>query len=127
MTSFASLYSSSAVSVSSTSLGSSSTSRMRPSAAMVAPPPVRSSLRLGQRNIERRAVIHRAFGADRSAVTLNDTLNRREANSGALELLGEMQALKHAEQLVLVLHIEAGAIIPDEYLDVAVVPADAAD
>ena len=49
-------------------------------------------------------------------MAVDDALNGRESNSGAFKLFGEMQTLKHAEQLVDVLHVEAGAVISDEYL-----------
>ena len=77
--------------------------------------------------IECRASIDRAFGADRSSLTLDDALNRRKADPRAFELLGQMQALKHTEQLVLVLHVEAHAVVLDEYLHVFALPVNAAD
>src|ERR1700758_2475297 len=53
--------------------------------------------------------------------------NRREADPGAFELLRQMQPLKHAEQLVLVLHVETRAVVLDEYLHVVAPSVNAAD
>ena len=42
--------------------------------------------------------------------------NGRKSYSGAFKLFRQMQTLKHAEQFIYVLHVEAGAIIPHEHL-----------
>jgi hypothetical protein len=49
--------------------------------------------------IKRRAAIDRGFGPDTAAVTLDDALDDRQADTGACEILCAMQALKHVEQL----------------------------
>ena len=50
-------------------------------------------------------------------MAVDDPPNGRESYSSAFKLFREMQALKHAEQFVYILHVEAGAIIPHEHLD----------
>src|SRR5438309_7510289 len=50
-------------------------------------------------------------------MAVNDPPNGREPYSGAFKLFRKMQALKHAEQFIDILHIEAGAIISHEHLD----------
>ena len=47
-------------------------------------------------------------------VLVEDALYGRQPNPGALEVLGAMQPLEHAEQLVGVLHAEADAVVADE-------------
>src|SRR5690606_7558033 len=51
---------------------------------------------------------------DAPAVAIDDALHRGEANARAGEFVHAMQALEGAEQLVGVLHIEAGAIVAHE-------------
>ena len=41
----------------------------------------------------------------------NDALDHRQPDAGAFEILDRMQALKHAEQLVGISGIEAGAVV----------------
>src|ERR1700730_16307858 len=50
-------------------------------------------------------------------MAVNDSLNGGQSYSGALKLFSQMQTLKDAEQLVYVLHVKAGAIVPHEHLD----------
>src|SRR5689334_22833197 len=50
-------------------------------------------------------------------MAVNDPPNGRESYSGAFKLFRKMEALKHAEQFIYILHVEAGAIIPHEHLD----------
>ena len=64
--------------------------------------------------VERRAPIDRRFRPDPPAVTLNDALDDRQADAGALEILRAMQPLEHAEQLVGVAHVETGAIVANK-------------
>src|ERR1700730_9553493 len=46
----------------------------------------------------------------------DDPPDGREPNSSAFKLFREMQALKHAEQFIYILHVEAYAIVPHEHL-----------
>src|SRR6202171_3448951 len=85
-----------ACSVSLTSLGLSSTSRI--SARWSA---MNLSLR---REVECCPPVDRRLGPDTPAVTLDDALHDRQADAGAFEILDAMQALEYAEQLVGVLH-----------------------
>ena len=65
-----------------------------------------------QRKKERGALVHLAFGPHFPAVPGDDALDDGESDAGAGELV-TMQPLKHAEQLVDVLHVEARAIVLD--------------
>src|ERR1017187_4972855 len=96
-----------ACSMSSTSSGLSSTSKM--SARW-------SGMRGGafRCKVKSRAAIHRCFGPDTTAMALNDALHDRQADAGAGEILGAMQPLKHVEQLAGILHVEADPVVGDE-------------
>jgi hypothetical protein len=50
-------------------------------------------------------------------MAVDDPPNGRESYSSAFKLFREMQALKHPEQFIDILHVEAGAVIPHEHLD----------
>jgi hypothetical protein len=63
-------------------------------------------------------LIDASFGSDLAPMAVDDPPNGRESDPGAFELFREMQTLKYAEQLIDILHVEAGAIIPHEHLDV---------
>src|SRR3989338_6006630 len=67
----------------------------------------------GQREVEHRALARGGFGADAAAVALDDTPHRGQANAGAFELAGHVQALERFEELVGVLHVEAAAVVAD--------------
>jgi len=41
---------------------------------------------------------------------MDDALNSSQSYSGAFKLFSKMQALKYAEQLIYILHVEARAI-----------------
>src|SRR5262245_22236811 len=47
-------------------------------------------------------------------MTRNDALHGGEPDPGPLESLGKVQPLKHAKQIVDVLHIEAHTVVPRE-------------
>src|SRR6266481_1404848 len=64
--------------------------------------------------VERRAMIHLALRPDASAVPADDALHGRQPDSCALEFRRRMQALKHAEQLRRIRHVEAGPVVTDE-------------
>src|ERR1700752_832260 len=51
-------------------------------------------------------------------MSLDDSLRRREPHARAFELLVAMQPVEDAEQLVLVLHVEARAVVGDAIDDV---------
>ena len=53
---------------------------------------------------------------------VDDALDGRQPNSGALKLFRPMQTLKYAKQLVDVRHLKACAVIGDEYLGLIVLP-----
>ena len=50
-----------------------------------------------EREVERGAFVHLGFGPDMAAVAFDDALDDGKADAGALEFLGAMQALEHAE------------------------------
>ena len=58
---------------------------------------------------------------------VDDALDGRQPNAGALKLFRPMQTLKYAKQLVDVLHLKACAVIGDEYLDLIVLPGGTAN
>ena len=80
---------------------------------LVARPPLVSSRGSAQRKAERRALVQRGVSPDPAAVTVDDPLDNRQPDPGALVLLGAVQPLKHAKQLVAVAHIKAHAVIVD--------------
>src|SRR6266545_7856263 len=109
-TSFMMLWLLSARIVRATSSGLSSTSRIFP--AFTRPPDPRSGPSQGE--VERGSPIDGAVGPDAAAVPGDDAADRREADAGAFELRRGVQSLEHAEQLVRVLHVEAGAVVPNQ-------------
>ena len=65
----------------------------------------------GQGEVEARAAIRLALGADRPAVAQDDAAHRRQADAGAREFAGAVQALEGAEQAIGEAHVEAGAVV----------------
>ena len=61
-----------------------------------------------------RALVGFCLDPDATAVLMDDALDVRQPNTGALEVLLAVQTLKNAEQLAHVSHVEADAIIADE-------------
>src|SRR2546428_3802060 len=92
------------------SSGLSSTSRIFPAFTRPPRPPSGPS----QGEVEGRSPIDGSLGPDPAAVPGDDAPDRRETDAGALEFGRGVQALEHAEQLVCVLHVEAGPIVPDQ-------------
>src|SRR3990170_8688002 len=105
VTLFASLPLRSARSASSASAGLSSTRSM----STFSNSSIRASFR--QRKIEGRARIHLALGPDPPAVPGDDPLHDGQADARALELLLAVQPLEHVEQLLVVAHVEPGAVV----------------
>src|SRR5947207_2122426 len=66
-----------------------------------------------QSKIEGRAVIGFGLRPDTAAMTGNNSLNGRQADPAAFEFIGGMQALKGAEKLLRMLHVEADTVVPD--------------
>src|SRR3954464_1995127 len=64
--------------------------------------------------VEGCAAIHDRLGPDGAAVALDDFLDDREADAGALEILAAVQPLEDAEEPAVVLHVEADAIVLHE-------------
>ena len=50
---------------------------------------------------------------------LHDSLDDRQTDAGALELLGAVEPLEDAEQLVGVFHLESRTVVPDEVRQLA--------
>ncbi len=67
------------------------------------------------------AALHLGVGPYLSAVTPHDAPHRRQADTGALEVICAVQALEDAEQPVREPHIEAGAVVPNAVGGLAVV------
>src|SRR5580700_1355168 len=95
--------------VKSTSLGSSSTIKIRPSESIVLVSAVDSVP--GNREKECCAFINFALGPNFASVTVDNPLDSGESDACAFEGLGLMQSLKNAKQLVGILHIKAGAVV----------------
>ena len=55
-----------------------------------------------------------SLGPDLAAVPVDDALNGGQSYPGAFEFFGPVQTLKHAEEFVDVLHVEARPVVPDE-------------
>ena len=58
-----------------------------------------------------RAAAGLGLGPDVAAVAAHDALHRRQADAGAGEVVGAVQALEDAEQPVGIAHVEAGAVV----------------
>src|SRR5439155_2902318 len=95
-------------SVSASSSGLSSTSRIARS--VIGCLPVLAS----QSEVERRPAPHRPLRPHAAAMAVHDALHRGEPHARALELGGRVEALERAEQLVGVRHVESRAVVPDE-------------
>jgi hypothetical protein len=65
-------------------------------------------------------LIYHPFGPHFPSMPMDDALYSSQPNSGALKLISPMQALKHPEKLVGILHVKPSAIIGNEYLDLIV-------
>ena len=60
-------------------------------------------------------------------MAVDDALNGGQSYSGAFKLLGQMQTLKDAEQLVDILHVKAGAVVLHEQFDFIFIAVDSAN
>src|SRR5438477_351725 len=72
---------------------------------------------------EGRAAAGRGLGPDASAMAPHDPCCRRQTQTDAFKLLLAMQALKQAEELVGIFHVEADAVIANEKYAIRL-PAD---
>src|SRR4051812_3656930 len=81
----------------------SSASRISPGSSM------RGLPRQGE--VEAGTLARRALRPDPAAVARDDTLHDRQAYPRALEFVGTVQALEHAEELVGVARVEADAVV----------------
>src|SRR5581483_2915052 len=111
----------SARTVSSASAGLSSTRRISTASRLM----LSSSLRR-QREIEDGAAVDHSLGPHAPSVPLHDPLDDREADAGAFELLGAVEALEDPEELARVPHVETRPVVLDE-VDRLALPATAAD
>src|SRR5688572_20182975 len=68
-----------------------------------------------KRDVERCTGIDLADGPCATTVTLNDSPYVGQTDPGSREFMRAMKSLKHAVQLVAVLHVEANAVVP--YID----------
>ena len=66
---------------------------------------------LGQREIERGALVDLAFRPHAAAMALDDAADVGKADAGALEEIVRMQALEDAEQFLRVPHVEADTVV----------------
>src|SRR6267143_476607 len=120
-TSFPILFFFSARSVSVTSSGLSSTSRMV-LALIQLPPDVGSEPSYGE--VERGPLLDRPLAPHPATVAADDAAHRRQSDSRALELAGGVETLKRPEQLVGVRHVEPGPVVPHVIHRPRLVPSD---
>src|SRR4051812_449709 len=66
-----------------------------------------------QHEVKRRTLIHFTFCPYLAPVFVNDSLNDGKAHPSAFKLFLGVKPLKDPKQLVIVLHVKAGAIICD--------------
>src|SRR5512143_2155135 len=66
-----------------------------------------------QGEVERCALAHLALSPSAAPVAADDPANVCQADARAFELLDAVQALKDAEQLVRLGHVEAYTVVPD--------------
>lgn len=67
--------------------------------------------------MEGRAAADFAFGPEAAVVSFDDAMDDGEADAGAFEFVGGVEALKDAEEFGGVAHIEAGAVVGDRVDD----------
>src|SRR5713226_6390597 len=105
------------------SSGSSSTSRISISSCSLVVTILASLVTIGrwpcvvlrrQAEVKGSTLIDLRFGPDAPAVLMNDSLNSGQSHACSLEVLLAVQALKDAEQLVGIFHIEAHAVVTYE-------------
>lgn len=70
-----------------------------------------------QRELERGALVELGLGSHPTRVVTNDALDDRQGHSGTFVLLDPVHALKDAEQLAGVSHVEADAVVSYEVDD----------
>src|SRR6266404_3661295 len=100
-------------SVSASSLGLSSTSRITLWF-------ISCLLGIRECEIERRALVHGPFGPDAPSMPVDDSLHGGQTNTRTLEFTRGMETLKCAEQFTDIGHVEARAVITDEISRLAV-------
>src|SRR5258708_24098211 len=103
----------SARSVSGSSLGLSSTSRI----TLLF---ISCLLGIWECEIERRALVHGPFGPDAPSMPVDDPLHGCQTDTRALEFTCRMETLKCAERFTDIGHVEARAVITDEISGFAV-------
>jgi hypothetical protein len=83
---------------------------MRPSVFIIS-----SRINVGNREIKGRALVNGTLGPHAASMTMNNPLNGSQPYSRAFKRFRLVQPLKNAKQLVHVLHIETGSVVPDKY------------
>src|SRR5690554_6485927 len=73
-----------------------------------------SLLGAAEREVEAGALAFLALGPDAAAVPPHDPVHGRQPDSAARELFDRVEPLERHEQLHRVIHVEAGAVVPDE-------------
>src|SRR5882724_7421984 len=94
--------------VSSASVGLSSTSRI----STFSNPVILASCR--QREKEGGTFVQLGFGPHPASMAGNQPMNDGKAHPGSGKLLDPVQTLEHAEELVVIAHVEADAVVLDE-------------
>src|SRR5512146_119109 len=97
--------------VSSTSLGSSSTSKISVGNCFIMHPARRLGGGAPKREIETCTPIGFRLRPDAAPVPMDNSLNYGQTNPGAFEVLGAVQTLKNSKKLVDIAHVEAHAVV----------------
>src|ERR1700761_5926826 len=82
----------------------------------------RFEIRLGQREIERRALSRPPFRPHLASMERDDAFYVGQSDAGARVLLGTVKTFEGAKKLCFVLHVEADAVICDEERPIFVLP-----
>src|SRR5262245_60484119 len=91
-----------------TSLGLSSTKRISTPLGCIGSPS------FFQSEVKRSPLARLRFGPDPPPMAVDDALDDRQAHARALIVLGAVEALEDAEELVGVAHVKADAVVLDE-------------
>src|SRR5262245_29056205 len=67
-----------------------------------------------KREIERGTLVDLTLRPGAPFVTVNNSLDVRQSNTGALVVLGWMQTLKYAKELVGIFHVKTDTIVSNE-------------
>src|SRR5690606_28238252 len=70
-----------------------------------------------EREVEDRPLAFAGFRPDAAAMALDDPLHYGQADAGAFKIFHAVQALKHAEEFLRILHVKARPVVLDKIDD----------